>query len=290
VSGPPSFGIALSASARPGRDPVAAVRHVEELGFDLLTVSDHLHGTEPTFETWTLLTWAAAHTSRVRLMPTVLGLPYRAPAVVAKMAETLHRLSGGRLILGLGGGGSDDEFRAFGLPVRSPAEKVRGLEEAIEIIQGLWSQPAFSYGGRIYRMEGAEVEPKPEGRIPIWTGSYGPRSLEVTGRLADGWNPSMPFAPPEVAAGMRERVRRAAADAGRDPDAVTCSYNVSVYVDERARPSPRMVAGRSEEVAERLAGFVRLGFSTLIFWARGGAEGRERLAREVLPLVSQALR
>src|SRR5919197_2679068 len=91
-----AFGVALSTSARPGADPAGDARHIEQLGFDLLTVSDHLHGTEPTFETWTVLTWVAAHTSRVGMAPTVLGLPYRPPAVIAKMAESLDRLSDGR--------------------------------------------------------------------------------------------------------------------------------------------------------------------------------------------------
>src|SRR5436190_10992405 len=99
------FGIALSTAARPGDDPAANARHIEELGFDLLSVSDHLPGSFPTFETWTVLTWAAAATSRVKLMTGVLGLPYRPPPVIAKMAQSLDRLSGGRLILGLGGGG-----------------------------------------------------------------------------------------------------------------------------------------------------------------------------------------
>ena len=268
---------------------MADALHIESLGFDLLTVSDHLVGTEPTFETWTLLTWAGANTSRVGLLPTVLGLPYRHPPVVAKMAESLDRLSGGRLTLGLGGGGSDAEFRAFGLPVRRPAEKVQGLREAIEIIRGLWSEPSFSYSGQLYSVAAANVEPKPGRRIPIWTGSYGRRSLELTGRLADGWNPSMAYAPPEIAPKMREVVRKAAAEAGRNPDDITCSYNVSVYVDEKARPTPRMVAGPPDQVADRLAQFVRAGFSTLIFWARGRAEGRERLASEVLPVVRQAV-
>jgi alkanesulfonate monooxygenase SsuD/methylene tetrahydromethanopterin reductase-like flavin-dependent oxidoreductase (luciferase family) len=141
----------------------------------------------------------------------------------------------------------------------------------------------------VYGLEGANVEPKPSRRIPIWTGSYGPKSLEVTGRFADGWNPSMSFAPPEAATRMRERVLRAAAEAGRDPAEITCSYNVSVYVDERAQPTPNMITGGPEQVAERLAGLVRLGFTTLIFWARRRVEGRERLAHEVLPLLREAL-
>src|ERR671934_629201 len=111
-------GIAGSPPARDGADPVAASRHAESLGFDLVTVSDHLHGRHPSLETWTLLTWLAAGTERISIAPTVLGLPYRHPPIVAKMAESLQRLSGGRLVLGLGGGGVDREFEAFGLEVR----------------------------------------------------------------------------------------------------------------------------------------------------------------------------
>jgi probable F420-dependent oxidoreductase len=281
------FGIAVSAAARPDSDPVASARHAERLGFDLITVSDHLHGSFPTFETWTLLTWLAASTERVRVAPLVLGLPYRPPAVVAKMAESLDRLSGGRLVLGMGGGGRDEEFRAFGLTPRTPGEKVDALAEAIDVVRGLWRESPFTYHGRSFHLQEAEVEPKPAHRIPIWLGTYGRRALELTGRVADGWNPSFPYAPPEIVGEMRDRVRRAAEEAGRDPDSIECAYNVSVWVDERGQPNPRLVTGGPERVAEQLIEFVRLGFGTLVFWARGGDEHRERLAREVLPLVRE---
>ncbi len=283
------FGVSLPISALPGADPGAEAVAVEDLGFDLVSVWDHLHGDQPSFETWTALTWMAAHTSRVELLTSVLGLPYRPPPVVAKMAETLDRLSGGRLILGLGGGGSDREFEAFGLPGRSPREKVEALAEAIEIIRGLWTHPTFTSRGRHYSVNEARIEPKPERAIPIWTGSYGRRSLEVTGRLADGWNPSMPYAPPEVVPAMRNVIRGAAVEAGRDPEAVACSYNVAVRVQEGHPPNPRMVTGSPDQVADRLSRFVRLGFTTLIFWIRGGPETRERLAREVIPAVRSSV-
>jgi alkanesulfonate monooxygenase SsuD/methylene tetrahydromethanopterin reductase-like flavin-dependent oxidoreductase (luciferase family) len=289
ASGEVRFGIAVSAAARPDSDPVGSARQAEQLGFDLISVSDHLHGSFPTFETWTLLTWLASSTERIRLAPLVLGLPYRPPAVVAKMAESLDRLSDGRLILGMGGGGSDDEFRGFGLAVRRPAEKVEALAEAVDIVRGLWQETPFTYHGRHFQVQEAEVEPKPAHRIPIWLGTYGRKSLALTGRVADGWNPSFPYAPPEIAGEMRDRVRRAAEEAGRDPDSIECAYNVSVWVDERGQPNPRLVTGGTERVAEQLVEFVRMGFGTLIFWARGGAEQRERLASEVLPLVRQAL-
>src|SRR5207237_809105 len=155
-------------------------------------------GTSPTNGTWTMLCFVAAATSRVRIATRVLGVPYRSPAMVAKMAETLDRLSGGRLILGLGGGSADDEHRAFGLGVRSPRDKVDGLEEAITIIRGLWSDPSFTFEGRLYRTDAAPMEPKPGHPIPIWLGTFGSRALAVTGRLADGWIPSFGMAPPEV--------------------------------------------------------------------------------------------
>jgi Luciferase-like monooxygenase len=91
------------------------------------------------------LSWIAAATSRIRVATRVLALPNRAPAMVAKMAETFDRLSGGRLILGLGGGYIDDEFRAFGLGTFSPRDKVDGMQEAIRIVRGLWSERSFSF-------------------------------------------------------------------------------------------------------------------------------------------------
>src|SRR5919197_388702 len=279
------FGLAVSTSAREGADPVGDARHAESLGFDLATASDHLHGRHPSFETWTLLTWLAAGTERISLAPTVLGLPYRSPPVVAKMAESLQRLSGGRLVLGLGGGGNDQEFHAFGLTVRRPAEKVQALEEEIEILRGMWATSSFSFQGKHFRVEEAQIEPKPTRSIPIWLGTYGRRALELTGRLADGWNPSMPYAPPEFAAGMRERVLGAAEAAGRDPSEITCSYNVSVTLGEEAPAQPNTVTGGPSSVAEPLSGLVTAGFTFLVFWLRGGAEARERMAAEVLPAV-----
>src|SRR5437868_1743533 len=96
-----SIGVSLSTSAAPDADPVRDARRAEELGYDFLTVSDHPSGTHATYETWTVLTWVAAHTERIGLMTNVLGLPYREPVIVAKMAESLDRLSGDRFILGL---------------------------------------------------------------------------------------------------------------------------------------------------------------------------------------------
>jgi alkanesulfonate monooxygenase SsuD/methylene tetrahydromethanopterin reductase-like flavin-dependent oxidoreductase (luciferase family) len=207
------FGINVSTSAAPGADPLADARRAEELRFDFVSASDHLHGKDPTHETWTMLSWIAAGTSRIRVASRVLAVPYRNPAVTAKMAATLDRLSGGRLILGMGGGYSDEEFRAFGLGAPSPRDKVDGMDEAIRITRGLWSERSFTFQGRRYRTDGAELEPKPDRRIPIWLGTYGDRALAATGRLADGWIPSLGFAPPDRVPAMRDRILAAAHEA-----------------------------------------------------------------------------
>jgi len=281
------FGLNVSTSAPHASDPVAAARRAEELGFDFVSASDHLHSGDPTFEPWTLLSWIAAATSRIHVATRVLAVPYRHPAVVAKMAETLGRLSGGRLILGLGGGYSDEEFRAFGLGERAPRDKIDGLEEAVRITRGLWSEERFTFEGRLYRTEDAELEPKPERRIPIWLGTYGNRALDLTGRLADGWIPTLELAPPERVRVMRDRVLVAAREAGREPEEITCVYNLDIRVDERAQPEPSVVSGPPDAVAEQLLGFLDLGFTALSFLPAGPGpeEQAERLAREVIPRV-----
>jgi alkanesulfonate monooxygenase SsuD/methylene tetrahydromethanopterin reductase-like flavin-dependent oxidoreductase (luciferase family) len=280
------FGIVHGFHGYDADEMIAEARHAETLGFDLFCVADHLNGTSPTPEPWTALTWIAAVTGHIGVMTNVLGLPYRAPAVTAKMAETLARLSGGRLVLGLGTGGYDVEFSAFGLAERSPGQKVGALSEAVQIIRGLWREPGFSFGGEHFRVHDARIEPRPARPIPIWLGSYGPRALRVTGALADGWIPSLGRLSLDEATAMRVTVRTAARDAGRDPDEITCAANL--IVDFTADPAPNpdepRVTGTSAAVARRLILIRRAGFSFLNVVLADG-EARERFAAEVMPAV-----
>jgi alkanesulfonate monooxygenase SsuD/methylene tetrahydromethanopterin reductase-like flavin-dependent oxidoreductase (luciferase family) len=279
------LGVGIPASARPGDQPLALATRAEELGFDFVSASDHPVGGTPTFETWTLLSWIASATSRIRIASRVLGVPYRSPAMVAKMAESFDRLSGGRLILGLGAGSADEEHRAFGLGVRSPREKTTGLEEAITVIRGLWSTTSYSFEGELYRTEDATIEPKPARPIPVWLGTFAPRALALTGRLADGWIPSLSYAGPDKIIGMRERVFEAAHRAGRDPSQITCAYNIELELrKEPGRDESRLV-GPAPYVAERLHGFATLGFSAFNFLLGDDSEQLEQLAAEVLPLL-----
>jgi probable F420-dependent oxidoreductase len=282
-----TFGLSIPASILPGTDPVAIAKMAEDLGFDFVSASDHPCGTEPSYETWTMLSWIAAATSRIRVATRVLGVPYRNPAMVAKMAETFARLSGGRLILGLGGGYSDEEFRAFGIGTFSARDKVDGLEEALHITRGLWSQPAFSYAGRLHQTDSADLEPKPAQPIPIWLGTFGPRALRVTGRLADGWMPSYGYRRFHEYAAMREQVLTAARDAGRDPASITCVLHMQAQVGENATAEPSLVAGAPAAITEQLLTFMQTGFTSFSFTLTGPGtrQQAERLAHEVIPAV-----
>jgi alkanesulfonate monooxygenase SsuD/methylene tetrahydromethanopterin reductase-like flavin-dependent oxidoreductase (luciferase family) len=174
------FGVNVSTSAAPDADPVRDARAAEAVGFDFVSATDHPVSSHPSYETWTVLTWIAASTSRVAVATRVLSVPFRAPSIVAKMAESLDRLSGGRLILGMGAGGNDDEARALGVPARPAGEKIVALADAVTVIKGLWREPSFRYDGAVYRVDGAQIEPKPAHRIPIWLGTFGHRALELT--------------------------------------------------------------------------------------------------------------
>lgn len=255
-------------------DVADQARQAEALGYDIFALSDHLHGRRPTLEPWTALTWAAAATEKIVMLTDVLGLPYREPPVLAKMAETLDRLSGGRLILGLGNGGYEPEFEAFGLATRTPGQKVAALGEAIEILRALWSGRPTTLGKDHYRLADAVIAPPPEHPIPIWVGSYGPRSLAQTGALADGWLPSIQRLELDQAAAMKKLVVEAAASAGRDPGDLSYACNLQVGSSD---------AGT---VARQLRDIAALGFDTVVVAGLTDRRSREQFAREIVPLVA----
>ncbi len=255
------IGCSVDADAGPDADPVAEARVAERLGFDFVAVADHPAGTHPTYETLTLLAWIAAHTERIGIATKVLGVPFRRPAMVAKTAESLQRLSGGRLLLGLGGGFADDEIAALGAPVPSARTKVDGTAEAIEIMRRIWSGPDVTFCGRIHSVEHLTMTPRPAHPIPIWLGTYGPRALAVTGRYADGWIPSLGFAAPVMIPDMLDRIRAAAVAAGRAPEAVRAVYNFPVTLDRRAPRTTEAVIGSAADIIEQVREFAALGFT-----------------------------
>jgi alkanesulfonate monooxygenase SsuD/methylene tetrahydromethanopterin reductase-like flavin-dependent oxidoreductase (luciferase family) len=190
----------------------------------------------------------------VRLVPDVINLPLRPPSVLAKSAASLDVLSGGRLELGIGAGGFWDAIEAMGGPRRTPGESVDALEEAIAILRAFWSgEHSVDFAGEHYTVTGATPGPTPAHPIGIWVGAYGPRMLRLTGRLGDGWLPSLGFLEPGDVPKKQAAVDEAAKAAGRDADDIERALNVM------------SLDGSPDTWADQLARIVtELGFTTLV--------------------------
>lgn len=187
------FGILLP---QVGADFTAAertARRAEESGFDSVWVIDHVLGFPPergVLESWTLATAIAAKTERVGVGAQVFCQSFRNPALLAKMATTLDRISNGRLRFLLGAGWYEDEYRAFGWDFPPAGQRVEETEDTVRICRGLFDagDEPFTYDGPHHRVHEAINLPAPERRIPIGVGGTGDRMLDLTARLADEWN------------------------------------------------------------------------------------------------------
>lgn len=171
------------------------IASVEALGYESLWLSDHLmslldHGRE-SLETWVALTLAAAETTRLRFGPLVCPMTFRHPSLLAKMAADVDALSGGRLVVGVGAGWNECEHRAFGIPFPPVQERMEMLEEGIEVIGRLLGHEPAYFSGRHYRLDGANLCPKPvpRPRVPLLIGGGGERrTLRIVARYADEWD------------------------------------------------------------------------------------------------------
>src|SRR3954452_11443506 len=191
----PLFGIFPTPNAEDRDQILEQVLTAERAGLDLVGIQDHPYQRR-FLDTWSLIAFLAARTDRIRFFPDVANLPLRQPAVMAKAAASLDRLSGGRFELGRGAGAFWDGIAAFGGPRRTGPESVDALEEAIEVIRRVWAaERGIKLDGEHYRVMGAQGGPTPVHEIGIWLGAYGPRMMRVVGRLADGWVPSLPRLP-----------------------------------------------------------------------------------------------
>ena len=282
-----SFGVGVPTSAAPDDDPAGFAQEAERLGYDFVSAADHPCGSNPSYETTTMLTWIAARTSRIKVASRVLAVPFRRPAMVAKLAASLDLLSGNRFILGLGAGYSGEEITALGGPVLSPAEKIDGFAEAIQVIRGAWTHSGYTQHGRHHSVRDLEMEPKPTRPIPVWLGTFGPRALAVTGRLADGWIPSLGYMPVEEIPAMRRRIDAAAEAAGRRPDEIRGILNAGIRIDPDAEPQPDVVTGSAKKVVSQLRDLLGIGFTGFNFIVSGPdrTANMQRIAEEVLPVL-----
>jgi len=229
----PDFGVFILPD---GEDPdrtVAQAVAADEAGLAYVGIQDHPYQRRY-LDTWTLLSYLAARTERVKLLPDVINLPLRQPAVLAKSVASLDVLSGGRVELGIGAGSFWDAVAAMGGPRRTPGESVEALEEAMQIIRAFldMESPSVRFKGDHYAVTGAKPGPAPAHRVGLWVGAYAPRMLRLTGRRGDGWLPSVgdpPYLRIEEIASRQEAIDGAARKAGREPGDIVRAVNVGLH-------------------------------------------------------------
>lgn len=246
-------------------DILAMAQAAEAIGLDAVWISDHVGFGDPAssepgawsgaWESWTLLAALAAATSRVRLGTYVLCTPFRNPALLAKMAETLDEVSGGRLVLGLGAGWNEAEFTSYGYRF---GERFDRFEDALRIIAAMLRDGRATYAGHHERAVDARLEPRgprPAG-LPIMVGASGSRMLRLTAELADHWNGGLRTA--GETAGLVARVDAACVAAGRDPGSLTRSVEVLVRTlpaGPGAEPEERELRGSPATLAADLRAY-----------------------------------
>jgi alkanesulfonate monooxygenase SsuD/methylene tetrahydromethanopterin reductase-like flavin-dependent oxidoreductase (luciferase family) len=255
---------------------LAMARRIEELGYDSIWIGDHLLYRSPgeppraPWEAWTLLSALAAVTSRIELGPLVACTAFHNPAIIAKKVATIEEISGGRLILGLGAGWHEPEYRAYGFPYD---HRVGRFEEAFTIIRTLLREGEIDFAGLYYQARDCILTPRGPrpGGPPLLVGSFGQRMLGITMPHIDYWNAwyadfaNDPTALPPLLAKIDDACRAA----GREPSEVQRTVAVLVGMSgtsgrAAADPAERAIQplkGTPEELAERLRGLARMGIS-----------------------------
>ena len=275
---PLKVGVQLPEVEREVRWPelLDMTRAIEDLGYDSAWIGEHLlyrwsdRDPRGPWEAWSMLAGIAASTSRIEFGPLVACTNFHNPALLAKQAATIDEISGGRLILGLGAGWNETEFRAFGFPFD---HRVDRFEEAFTIIRTLLQDGAIDFDGRFYQARDCELlprGPRPEGP-PIMIGSNGPRMLRIALPHAQAWNTWFADTDnrPAGVAPLRGTVDAACRDVGRDPSEVERTVAVLVRFPggegrtegEYAKRQQTPLEGTPEEMAEVLRAYAREGVS-----------------------------
>jgi probable F420-dependent oxidoreductase len=308
------FGFPIPQVFLDGRADLDLVRRTlelgERLGFHSAWVQDQVAGDVPLHESLTLMSYAAALTSRVQLGVSVLVFPIRNPVHVAKIVSTLDNLSAGRIILGIGLGHvmASEFFRTYGIDSR---EVVRRFNEGVRVMKSLWTEPVTSFDGEFYQLKQTGMWPKPvqKPHVPLWFGGQHPDALRRAVKFADGYTCAGPNTT-EHFASFVARIRQFLDEEGRDPATLPLSKRVYIGIDndaDRAKRrldeffqarypwqierNPDFVAdicawGSTAQVADNLARVAEVGATTIIanpLW--DFEEQLEALAAEVIPAV-----
>jgi alkanesulfonate monooxygenase SsuD/methylene tetrahydromethanopterin reductase-like flavin-dependent oxidoreductase (luciferase family) len=267
--------------------------------FQSIWISDHLaYSDEFRLECWTHLTWVAARYPGPKLGTIVMCSSWRNPALMAKMAGSLHWLSSGRLILGYGAGWFEGEYRAYGYDFPSPRVRVEMADEAVQIMKAMWREAPVNFQGQYYRVENAYCEPRSERPPILMLGMSGEKlAMRVVARQADWWNTGA--RPVEELRHKLAVLRQHCEAAGRDFNTLRKTLNVRVYVArthaqalewaaERRRPTSHPIAGDPVAVREQLEELAELGFdfSVLTFPRFQELDDLKLFVDEVMPAFS----
>ena len=254
--------IGVSLPVRELQDDLGAIKDfaqtAEALGYTHLRVPDQVlrQGNKHLHEPMMLLAWVAAATESIELVPSVIVLPSRQTALFAKQAAELDRLSGGRLRVGIGVGGSADEYDALG---QDFSTRGRRCDEQLELLKRLWTEETVEFEGRWDRVSGAGLNPLPVQRpIPVWIGGRGTPGPAVTRRIGANANGWFVLCSPEDFPAVKGAIDHAAEQAGRNPAAIGTEAGVAV------------VGPRQAEWRDRVSDWRQMGLSHLCLRTLGG--------------------
>ncbi|MHB8601005.1 MAG: LLM class flavin-dependent oxidoreductase [Ktedonobacteraceae bacterium] len=252
------------------RDLQQMAQAAEQVGFDSLWLADHLIFRFPgqeergTWEAFTMLGALAAGTQRIELGVLVACTSFREPALLAKMADTLDEISGGRFILGLGAGWHQPEYEAFGYPFDHLAGR---FEEALQVIVPLLRDGQVDFQGQYYQVRNCVLRPRgPSPTGPsILIGARRPRMLRLVARYADAWN-TVWHTDPMIVKERYDEFKQICATVGRDPAMIELTAGTIVRLTQAGEDTPteKQITGTPEDIVRQLQGFAEVGVTHLM--------------------------
>jgi len=304
------FGVMVPQIKRTWEESKRAAQAFEEMGFDSLWVNDHLYGPQspsiPMMEAWTLAAGLAAATERPEIGTLVTPVGMRNPAHTGKMIATVDNIAGGRIIPGFGSGWMPREFTDFGMPFPDARDRLRQLEEGLQIFKGMWDpdRESVTFEGEHFRTENLVTQPKPVRVPPILVGGGGEKvTMRIAAQYGDIWNNS--------AGGQDDLERKVsvlrghAERLGRDPSDIRVSQQCLVTIVERedqlgpmveraqkifgghmGNPAGEMaLTGTPDTIKERIAKHAELGCDMFMieFFGRDTVEPAQLFAETVMP-------
>jgi alkanesulfonate monooxygenase SsuD/methylene tetrahydromethanopterin reductase-like flavin-dependent oxidoreductase (luciferase family) len=291
------FGLGLEYGVHQVGEMLGHARLADDAGLDIVSLSDHPYFADRV-DAYAGLGFVLGATSSITGAVIMTNLPSRPAPILARTVTGLSAISGGRVVLGMGAGGLEEEIVALGVPRLSPAARVRALEEAVMVVRALsGGGDPVTFDGEFYHVTG--LTPAAAPTPPIWIGSLGPKALAVTGRHADGWIPGhlADWRSTRVAE-SRPIVDEAAVSAGRNPADVATIYNVSGRLTRDPLPETRdegrwIGGGVTQWVEELTFAVLEHGAAAFIYLLPPGESISDTTldlwAHEVVPAVREAI-